>query len=51
MTYKLKLMFEWGGGCLWCDDDNARNEFDVGPIEDKLPISQSTKEKLSDLNI
>jgi hypothetical protein len=26
MRYKLKLMFEWQSGTIWCDDDAARDE-------------------------
>src|SRR5262245_27353637 len=37
--YNIRLMFEWGGGCLWCGNDAARNAFDVGPIEDRLQLS------------
>lgn len=38
--YHLALMFEWGGGCLWCLNDAARQQFNVGPIEKEvgLPI-------------
>lgn len=28
--YHLRLMFEWGGGCLWSGNDAARDAFDVG---------------------
>jgi hypothetical protein len=48
--YRLRLMFEWGGGCLWCDNDAARAAFDVGPIEDRLPLSQQTRHRLDALS-
>lgn len=50
MTYDLRLMFEWGGGYLWCDNDAARAAFDVGSIEDRLPLSESLRKKLDDLS-
>ena len=43
-------MFEWGGGCLWCGDDAARQQFDVGPIEARLPLSRPTRRKLEQLS-
>lgn len=48
--YRLKLMFEWGGGCLWADNVSTFDRFDVGPIEAKLPLSEETKTRLSDLS-
>jgi hypothetical protein len=42
-------MFEWGGGCLWCGDDATRARFDVGPIEDRLPLSAETRRRLDAL--
>lgn len=47
--YRIKLMFEWGGGALWCGNDAARERFDVGPIEDLLPLSPRTRERLDEL--
>ena len=47
--YHLRLMFEWGGGCLWCGNDAARDVFDVGPIEDRLPLSAETRQRLDEL--
>jgi hypothetical protein len=49
-VYKLKLMFEWGGGTIWCDNDEARDRFDVGPIEDRLPLSKETLRELERLS-
>jgi hypothetical protein len=42
-------MFEWGGGALWCGNDRARSRFDVGPIEDALPLSDITKASLVEM--
>ncbi len=48
--YHLKLMFEWGGGCLWPDNDAARAAFDVGHADDELPLSDATRERLEELS-
>jgi hypothetical protein len=49
--YHLKLMFEWGGGSLWCGNDAARETFDVGAIEEKLPLSAETLRRLEELSV
>lgn len=43
---KIRLFFEWGGGVLWCGNDAARQRFDVGPVEDRLPLSDETLNRL-----
>ncbi len=48
--YVVRLMFEWGGGCLWCGNDAAREAFDVGPIEDRLPLAPETLRRLGELS-
>lgn len=48
--YRIRLMFEWGGGCLWCDNEAAREKFDVGAIEDALSLSQPTREELREMS-
>jgi len=48
--FVLRLMFAWGGGCLWCGNDAAREAFGVGPVEDRLPLSQSTQQRLAELS-
>jgi hypothetical protein len=48
-VYRIKLMFEWGGGTIWCGNDLARSKFGVGPIEDALPISDPIRYRLSEL--
>ena len=47
--YALRLMFEWGGGCLWGDNDVTFSAFEVGPIEDALPLSTDTRQRLIEL--
>lgn len=47
--YKLKLMFEWGGGTIWSDCDTSLSHFGLGPIEDTLPISQEILLELQQL--
>lgn len=45
--YKLKYMFEWGGICVWSDNEAARVLFGDYAIEtEKLPISDSLKKTL-----
>lgn len=48
--YQLRLMFEWGGGCLWCGNAAARARFDVGDVEDLLPLSDETRRRLEALS-
>ena len=47
--YMVRLMFEWGGGCLWCSNDVALAKFDVGPIEDHIALSLATRQRLTEL--
>jgi len=49
--YHLKLMFEWGGGSLWAGNDAAFEAFDVGAIEDDLPLSDETRRRLEELSV
>jgi hypothetical protein len=42
-------MFEWRGGTLWCGNDAARDAFDVGPIDDVLPLSDATRQRLEEM--
>lgn len=48
--YKVRLMFEWGGGCIWCGNNAALERFDVGPIEEKLSLSAATLRELEELS-
>jgi hypothetical protein len=45
----VRLMFEWGGGCLWCGNDAALDIFGVGPIEGRLPLSPGVCRRLEEL--
>lgn len=45
----VRLMFEWGGGCLWCGNDEARASFGVGPLEDRLSLSDSLRQRLLEM--
>jgi hypothetical protein len=47
--YRLNLMFEWGGGCLWCADQPTLHRFDGGPVEESLPLSPGTMRRLQEL--
>ena len=48
--FVVRLMFGWGGGCLWCGNDATLAAFDVGPIEDKLPLSPAIQHRLTELS-
>jgi len=48
--YQVRLMFEWGGGCIWCGNGAALERFDVGPIEEKLSLSAETLQELEKLS-
>lgn len=47
--FQLTLMFEWGGGCLWCLNENAYKAFGVGPVEQNLNLSRETLEQMQKL--
>ncbi|MBY4730331.1 hypothetical protein [Cupriavidus pauculus] len=47
--YRLRLMFEWRGGCIWAGDDATRNTYGIGPIEDLLPLADETRRKLAEM--
>lgn len=49
MPVRVKLMFEWRGGTLWCDSEEARDRFGVGPIEDVLPLDDALRARLEAL--
>src|SRR5450830_11930 len=48
--YRVRLMFEWGGGCLWCGNNIARDKFSVGPIEERIPLSDEVQGMLNELS-
>ena len=47
--YKLKLIFEWGGGTIWCENAQTRDKFDFGPVEEILNLSKETLDNLGKL--
>jgi hypothetical protein len=47
--FQLTLMFEWGGGSLWCLNDAASKRFDVGPVEDRVGLTPQIKGRLHQL--
>lgn len=49
--YVVRLMFEWRGGTLWSGNDASRKAFDVGHIEDRLPLSDETRQRLEELSV
>lgn len=44
---RIRLMFEWGGGALWCGNDVASARFCAGPIEESLPLSLETLARIN----
>jgi hypothetical protein len=50
-VFELRLIFDWGGGCLWCGNDAARARFGVGPVEDVLPLSDEVRQHLARLSV
>lgn len=47
--FRIRLMFEWGGGALWCGNEAALARFSVGSIEDNLPLSATTRVRLAEM--
>lgn len=43
--YRLKRMFERGGGVLWPANDAARERFDAVRGEDRLPLWNATRSR------
>ena len=48
--FRIKLLFEWGGGAIWPDSDLARARFGLGPIEDQLGLTPALRERLDALS-
>ena len=48
--YEIRLMFEWGGGCLWGMNETAKSKYGYAEIERFLPLSTKTKAKLAKLS-
>ncbi|MCD5976739.1 hypothetical protein [Pseudomonas quasicaspiana] len=47
----IRLMFEWGGGALWCGNEAALSRFSVGSIEETLPLSTATLERRAEMTL
>ncbi|MBN1123089.1 MAG: hypothetical protein JXJ17_18595 [Anaerolineae bacterium] len=47
--YVIRIWFEWGGACLWPDEevDKARFGYPIDP--DRLPLTETTKAKAIEL--
>ncbi|MDX8352076.1 hypothetical protein [Cognatiyoonia sp. IB215182] len=49
-TFEVRLMFEWGGPCLWGMNEAAKSAFGgYSGLENTLPLSEDTKAKLFEL--
>ncbi len=52
--YRLRFFFEWGGGCLWSDNDDANTDFGYGPLDTpntKLPLSNETIRRCQEIGV
>jgi hypothetical protein len=49
--YTIELMFEWGGGTLWAANEAARSRYDVGALDDVLPLLEKTRGRLEELSV
>ena len=49
--YKVRLMFEWGGGTLWSGNDYTRGKYGFGNIENALPISKNLVQRLGEMQV
>ncbi|MDX8347093.1 hypothetical protein SLH49_03755 [Cognatiyoonia sp. IB215446] len=48
--FEVRLMFEWGGPCLWGMNDAAKSAFGgYAGLENTLPLSEDIKAKLFEL--
>ncbi|MBV1775434.1 hypothetical protein KSF73_06860 [Burkholderiaceae bacterium DAT-1] len=48
--FHIRLMFDWGGGCLWAANGTASATFGIGAIEFRLPLSPALLEQLDMLS-
>ena len=48
--YEIRLMFEWGGCCLWGMNEAAKTKYGYADIERFLPLRIETKAKLAELS-
>jgi hypothetical protein len=48
--YRLRFFIEWGPPAyLWAGDDYTRATFGFGPIQDKLPLSDTLRQRGDEL--
>ena len=48
--YLLRYFFEWGGPCLWANNDAACDRFGIGGVNlDDLPVPDATKRRAEEL--
>ncbi len=48
--YSLRYFFDWGGPCLWANNDSARDRFGIGAVNVvDLPLSDATKRRADEL--
>ena len=48
--YSLRYFSDWGGPCLWANNDAARSRFGIGGVNfDDLPVSDATKRSAEEL--
>lgn len=47
MKYKLRFFFEFGGYCLWADDERTTKKFGYAIPCDALPISKELIQELT----
>ena len=49
--YRIRFFFELGvTAYLWAGDDFTLDTFDVGPIEDKLPLSDEIRQRAEEIS-
>lgn len=48
--YEIRLMFEWGGSCLWGMNAAAKDRYGYCEIESVLPLSEELKSRLAKLS-
>ena len=48
--YEIRLMFEWGGSCLWGVNEAAKAIYGYAEIECLLLLRNETKAKLGELS-
>ena len=49
--YLLRFFDDYGSGWLWAGNDAAFAAFDVGPLDDRLPLSAATQAEADALSV